>query len=158
MQTPKPETPDDQLKFVREAIVKADEHRKRKEFKEGIDLLLDALAFGIERAALYYRLGNIYYDAGDFGRAEYAYKRALEVDPKFANAMHNLAIVYKRQKKIDLYVRTYKASQRLAIRHPRRSELAPGMKGTLRRDALRLFGIVAIVVVAAVVLVLVLRR
>ncbi|UCF10488.1 MAG: tetratricopeptide repeat protein [Candidatus Bipolaricaulota bacterium] len=158
MQTQELETLAEQERFVREAIEKADEHRKKKRFKEGIDLLVEALRFGLEKETIYFRLGNIYIDAGDLNRAEYAYKRALEVEPHYANAMHNLAIVYKRQKKIDLYVRTYKKSQRMAIRYPKRSNLSPEVKGTLRRDAWKLFGIVLAVIIAAVAVVAILRR
>jgi tetratricopeptide (TPR) repeat protein len=158
MQTPELVSLAEQEDFVRDAIVKADGHRKKKEFKDGIELLVEALRFGIEKATIYYRLGNIYVDAGDLNRAEYAYKRALEVDPHYANAMHNLAIVYKRQKKLDLYVRTYKKSQRMAIRYPRSSNLSSEVKSTLRRDAWRLFGIVLVVILAAVAVVAILRR
>jgi tetratricopeptide (TPR) repeat protein len=157
-QTPALETLAEQEAFVREAIAAADEHRKKKRYKEGIDLLVEALRYGIDRATIYFRLGNIYIDAGDLSRAEYAYKRALEVDPRHANAMHNLAIVYKRQRKIDLYVRTYKKSQRLAIRYPKASPLTPGVKKTLRRDAWKLLGIILVVVIAAIALVVALRR
>jgi tetratricopeptide (TPR) repeat protein len=158
MKTPTLETLAEKEAFVREAIATADEHRRKKRFKEGIELLVEALKYGIDRATIYFRLGNVYIDAGDLSRAEYAYKRALDVDPHHANAMHNLSIVYKRQRKIDLYVRTYKKAQRMAIRYPKSSRLAPEVKSTLRRDAWKLLGIILVVVVAAVALVLVLRR
>jgi len=158
MRTQPPETVAEQEAFVRDAIIAADQHRKKKQYKEGIAMLVDALRYGIDRATVYYRLGNIYIDAGDLSRAEYAYKRALDVDPRLANAMHNLAIVYKRQRKIDLYVRTYKKAQRLAIRFPKKAELNPEVKSTLRRDAWKLLGIILVVVVAAIAAVVALRR
>jgi len=76
---------------------------------------------------------SLYIDGGDLGRAEYAYKRALEVDSHHVNAMHNLAIVYKRQKKMSLYVKTYKKSQRMRIRYPRQANLSPEERSRLRR-------------------------
>jgi tetratricopeptide (TPR) repeat protein len=107
-------------------------------------LLVEALRYGIDKATIYYRLGNIYIDGDDFNRAEYAYKRALEMDPHHSNAMHNLSIVYKRQKKVALYVKTYKKSQRMELRHPRKGNLAPEQKVRLRRLSIKiLLGIFA---------------
>lgn len=128
---------EDQHEFVQQALAQAEKHRKKKEYKEGISLLVEALRYGIDKAQIYYRLGNIYIDGEDFNRAEYAYKRALDVDPHHVNAMHNLAIVYKRQKKISLYVKTYKKSQRMEIRHPRKSNLNADQKKHLRHLGVR---------------------
>jgi tetratricopeptide (TPR) repeat protein len=125
-------TREEQLNYVREALERAEELRRKKENKEAISLLVDALRYGIEKAAIYYRLGNTYFDQEDYTRAEYAYKRALEVDSKHVNAMHNLAVVYKRQKKMSLYVKTYKKSQRLALRRPRNIDLSASQKRKLR--------------------------
>jgi len=138
------ETREEQEAFVQDALKRAEALRKKKEYKEGISLLVEALRYGIDKATIYYRLGNIYIDGDDFNRAEYAYKRALEIDPHHSNAMHNLSIVYKRQKKIALYVKTYKKSQRLELRSPRKGNLAPEQKVHLRRLSIRiLLGIFA---------------
>ncbi len=138
------ETREEQEAFVQDALKRAETLRKKKEYKEGISLLVEALRYGIDKATIYYRLGNIYIDGDDFNRAEYAYKRALEIDPHHSNAMHNLSIVYKRQKKIALYVKTYKKSQRMELRHPRKGNLAPEQKVHLRRLSIRiLLGIFA---------------
>lgn len=123
---------EDKAAFVREALANAEEHRKAGEYKEGISLLVEALKYGVDRATVYYKLGNLYINAGDLTRAEYVYKRALEFDPKHTNAMHNLSIVYKRQKKISLYVKTYKRSQRMALRHPRNYKLDRAAKKRVR--------------------------
>jgi len=133
MSTETLETREEQEAYVKDALVRAEELRKKKEFKEGISLLVDALQYGIDKAMIYYRLGNIYFDGEDLSRAEYAYKRALEMDSRHVNAMHNLAVVYKRQKKISLYVKTYKKSQRLAIRFPRQSTLSTEQRSRFRR-------------------------
>ncbi len=137
MSTPTLGTREEQVAFVQEAMRHADELRREKRFQEAISLLVDALQYGIDKAALYYRLGNVYFDGADLGRAEYAYNRALEVDPKHVNAMHNLAVVYKRQNKISLYVRIYKKSQRMALRYPRNPELSPGEKRRVRFLSMR---------------------
>jgi len=137
MSTPALQTREEQLAFVQEAMEKADELRRGKQFREAISLLVEALQYGIDKANLYYRLGNVYFDGGDLGRAEYAYNRALEVDPKHVNAMHNLAVVYKRQKKISQYVKTYKKSQRMALRYPPNPTLSAAQKRRARILSLR---------------------
>jgi len=126
-------TREEQESFVRSALEQSERLRRKKEYKEGISLLVEALKYGIDKAMIYYRLGNLYIDGGDLGRAEYAYKRALEVDPHHVNAMHNLAIVYKRQKKMSLYVKTYKKSQRMRIRYPQQKKLSSEERSRLRR-------------------------
>ena len=148
----------EQREFVEQALVQADKHRKKKEYKEGISLLVEALRYGIDKAQIYYRLGNIYIDGDDFNRAEYAYKRALVVDPNHVNSMHNLAIVYKRQKKVSLFVKTYKKAQRMEIRHPRKSELDQTQKKHLRRLSTKIMlGMLGIGGVIAIVMFLVWR-
>ena len=149
------ETREEQEAFVQDALKQSEALRKKKEYKEGISLLVEALRYGIDKATIYYRLGNIYIDGDDFNRAEYAYKRALDIDPHHSNAMHNLSIVYKRQKKIALYVKTYKKSQRLELRHPRKGNLAPEQKVHLRRLSIRiLLGIFAAGAIIVLVIVL----
>jgi len=149
---------DQQREFVERALVQAEKHRKKKEYKQGISLLVEALRYGIDKAQIYYRLGNIYIDGDDFSRAEYAYKRALDVDAHHVNSMHNLAIVYKRQKKISLYVKTYKKSQRMEIRHPRKSELDQTQKKRLRHLSIKIMlGMLAVGGIVVIVMVLVWR-
>lgn len=137
MNNQEPKMYEEQEAFVAEALDRAEALRRRKDYKAGISLLVEALKYGIDKAMIYYRLGNLYIDGGDLNRAEYAYKRALEVEPHYANAMHNLAIVYKRQKKISLYVKTYKKSQRMELRHPRNVNLSVKKKNRLRRLSLK---------------------
>lgn len=132
MSTEERRTHEEQIAFVTESLEKAEALRKNKEYKEAISLLVEALQYGLEKAQIYYRLGNIYIDGNDLARAEYAYNRALEMEPKFINAMHNLAVVYRRQKKMSLYVKTYKKSQRLSISNPHRTNFNPDEKKKIR--------------------------
>lgn len=125
-------THEEQVVFVNESLEKAEALRKKKEYKEAISLLVDTLQYGLEKAQIYYRLGNVYIDGDDLSRAEYAYNRALEIDPKFINAMHNLAVVYRRQKKMSLYVKTYKKSQLLSIKNPHKTNFNPEEKKKIR--------------------------
>lgn len=137
MNNQEPKVYEEQEAFVRDALERAKALRRKKDYKTGISLLVEALKYGIDKAMIYYRLGNLYIDGGDLNRAEYAYKRALEVEPHYVNAMHNLAIVYKRQKKISLYVKTYKKSQRMELRYPRNVNLSVKKKNRLRRLSLK---------------------
>ena len=149
---------DEQHEFVDRALVKSEKHRKKKEYREGISLLVEALRYGIDKAQIYYRLGNIYIDGDDFNRAEYAYKRALDVDPHHVNALHNLAIVYKRQKKVSQFVKTYKKAQRMEIRHPRKTKLDQTQKKHLRRLSMKIMlGMLAIGGIIAIVMFIVWR-
>ncbi len=151
MSTNVPRTHEEQVSFVRESLGKADALRKKKEYEEAISLLVEALRYGLEKATIYYRLGNVYVDGDDLARAEYAYNRALEIDPNYVNAMHNLAVVYRRQKRTSLYVKTYKKSQRLSIKKPHKTEFNPDQQKRLQRLSrsvlLWLFGGTALIVI-----------
>ncbi len=100
---------------VEAALVRGEELRKSGQHGEAIRVLTEALEHGTRRATLYYRLGNTYVDKGDLERAERAYERALELDPEHVNARHNLAIVYKRQKRVDLFVKMSKEIRQRAL-------------------------------------------
>jgi len=132
-------THEEQVAFVDDALARAEDLRKKKAYGEAISLLVEALRYGLEKAKIYYRLGNVYIDGGDLARAEYAYNRALEMDPNFVNAMHNLAVVYRRQKKMSLYVKTYKKSQRMAIKNPHTTSFNRDQKRRIRRLSVRVF-------------------
>jgi tetratricopeptide (TPR) repeat protein len=101
---------------VEKALEQANIYRKEKRFQKGIDLLLDALRYQVEEDQIYYRLGNIYYNAGDLDQAEYAYQRAIEKNKEHANAHHNLSVVYKRKGKTSEFVKMKKKATKLAIK------------------------------------------
>jgi tetratricopeptide (TPR) repeat protein len=151
MEPAKLSTREEQEAFVDAALARGEALRRSGEVDEGIRVLVDALRHQIQRAAIYFRLGNLYVDKGDLEHAEDAYHCALEVDPDHANALHNLAVVYKRQKRIHLFVKTYKEIQRRPLR--------PSLASTLRQRGkpfTRSYGFWLVVAVAVVVLVLVL--
>ena len=150
MEPAKPSTREEQESFVDAALERGEALRRSGEIDEGIRVLVDALPHQIQRAAIYFRLGNLYVDKGDLERAEDAYNCALEVDPDHANARHNLAVVYKRQKRIHLFVKTYKEIQRRPLR--------PSFVSTLRQHGtprIRSYGFWLLVAVVVVILVLV---
>lgn len=127
------------LPEVEAALAEAERLRSAGRYREGIALLVDALQFGLEKARIYFHLGNLYYDSHDLERAEYAYKRAIEHDPLHVSAHHNLAVVYREQGRISEYVKERKQALRLAGRHPERVRLSEEQARLVRRLALRLF-------------------
>lgn len=48
---------------------------------------------GLESAALYCNIGNAYYKSSNIPMAVLYYERALKLDPSYADAVHNLALV-----------------------------------------------------------------
>jgi tetratricopeptide (TPR) repeat protein len=52
-------------------------------------------------AAEYYNVGNAYYELGQYEKSAQYYRNALRVDPTFAKASFNLALVSVRLKKTD---------------------------------------------------------
>lgn len=109
---------------MEQALAQAETLRRRKRHNEAIALLLDLLRYGEEKATIYFRLGNVYFDAGDLARAEYAYQRAIHEDSHHASAHHNLGVVYRKQGRIAESVKMLKKAQSLAIRYPKKVELS----------------------------------
>lgn len=141
-----------------QALEQAEQLRRGKRYREGIDLLVDVLKYGLEKPQLYFRLGNLYFDGGDLSRAEYAYKRAIAEDPNHASAHHNLGVVYRSQKRITESVRFLKKARRLELRHPRRVDVSPEQKKTLKRAILPMLGVPALILIVLVIVVLILSR
>lgn len=116
------------------ALAQAEELRRAGRHEEGISLLLDALRYGVAKAQVLFRLGNLYFERGDLSRAEHAYRRATEEDPHHASAHHNLGVVYRRQGKISQSVKMLKKARWLDVRYPRARGPSPA-RGTARRQA-----------------------
>lgn len=55
----------------------------------------------VVRADWLNQLGIVFNQAGDGGRAEAAFKRALELEPNFLEASQNLASMYERQNRLE---------------------------------------------------------
>lgn len=113
---------------VERALERAEALRKEGRYAEGLSLLQEALRFEVEkaqRAQIYFRMGNLYFDAGRLEEAEQAYRRAIAHDPLHINAHHNLGVVYRRQGRIAESLKMRKKANTLARRHPERLKLAP---------------------------------
>lgn len=154
---PKPQTEADRRAQVDEALERAETLRREERYDEGVELLLEALAYGIEKGQIYFRLGNLYYDSGDNERAEYAFRKAISNDPNHINAHHNLGVVYRKEGRIRESIQMRKKAQRLARRHPDRVTVTPEQAKVARKFALQwlfggfgiIVGIVAIVMLIA---------
>ncbi len=143
---------------VEAALKLSEELRQAKEYDKGIDILIEALQYGVEKAKIYFRLGNIYFDAGKLDHAEYAYRRAIDLDPTHVNAHHNLSVVLRKQGKLSESLRLRRQAERLALQYPQQVQLTPEQIEHARRLARRwLIGIgivVGIVIVGLIVLTL----
>lgn len=135
------------------ALERAESLRREKRCDEGIALLSDALKYGVRRAQIYYRLGNLYYDCGNLEHAERAYRGAIEHDAQHINAHHNLGVVYRRQGRIDESLRMRRKASALARDHPERLTINPKQARYLKRYAVTWFAIgAALVGIAALIL------
>ena len=132
--------------IVEDAFQRAEHLRKERRLLEARDVLIEALKYNVHPAQVYFRLGNIYHDQKEYDRAEYAYRRAIDHDPRHINAHHNLSVVCKRQGKLADSIKLYKQANKLARQHPERVKLTSDQIVSLRRFALRflLIGVGAI--------------
>ena len=121
-------------------------------------MLLDALKYRLELARIYFRLGNLYFDSGKLDKAESAYKQAIEEDPKYASAYHNLGVVYRRQGKIGQSVKMLKKARRLELRYPRPVKLTQDQKRVLRRMALPMISIPFVALILVLVIIYLIAR
>lgn len=153
---PKGMTEADRRATVDEALDRAEQLRRDERYDEGIELLIETLAYGIEKGQVYFRLGNLYYDSGEVERAEHAFRKALSNDPNHVNAHHNLGVVYREEGRVRESIQMRKKAQRLARQHPDRVTVTPDQAKVARKFALQwLVGGVALIVgiVAVVVLI-----
>lgn len=61
-------------------------------YAEATSIYEDFVAQGVEDAALFYNLGNAYFQQGDLGRAVLNYQRAAQLNPRDADIRANLAL------------------------------------------------------------------
>jgi len=138
---------------VERALERAEQLRRERRYDEGITLLTQALQYGIEQAQIYYRMGNIYYDAKKYEQAEYAYRRAIDHDPLHINAHYNLGVVYRKQGRIEESLKMRRKASALARRHPERLKVSPQQIEQVRRFARRML-FAGLIVIAAIILLL----
>lgn len=140
------------------ALARAEELRRAGRYQEGIALLADLLRYGVDKAQVYFRLGNLYFDAGDLAGAEQSYKRAIAEDPTHASAHHNLGVVYRRRGDIARSIKMLKKARKLELRHPRQVPLTPEQKSFLKRMALPMLAVPVLALIAVLLLIYLLTR
>ena len=79
-----------------QSLKAANQAYQDKEYEQAIRLYEEILQEGYQSEALYYNLGNAYYREGELGRAILNYQRALQLDPKDKNILHNLELAKGR--------------------------------------------------------------
>ena len=68
----------------------------QKKYKEAIEEFTAAVKIDPFNPVLYSNLGYAYYDSGDPEKAFEYQKKALDLDPQFANAHYGVALLYKK--------------------------------------------------------------
>ena len=79
-----------------QSLEAANQAYQDKEYEQAIRLYEEILQEGYHSEAVYYNLGNAYYREGEFGRSVLNYQRALKLDPKDENTLHNLELTKSR--------------------------------------------------------------
>lgn len=141
---------------VTKALEDAENCRQEGDHEKGISILSDALQYGIEQAQIYYRLGNIYFDAKKLEHAEYSYRRAIDHDALHVNAHYNLGVVYKKMGRIEEGMKMRKKANKIARQHPEKVKVSSEQIASVRSFARRLlfFGIGFVVIVILVLYIL----
>jgi Flp pilus assembly protein TadD len=67
-------------------------------------------------------LGNLYFESGDMASAEQLYEHAIEYDPDNPVPYNNLAVIYRKQHRLDESVKCYKKSINLKFRRDLRQD------------------------------------
>jgi tetratricopeptide (TPR) repeat protein len=66
---------------------------QRKNSIKAFDCFTRALQHDARHAEAHYNLGNLYFELNDFRLAQLHFDLAVDIDPEFANAFYNLALV-----------------------------------------------------------------
>lgn len=74
-----------------------------------------ALAIDNEFAPAYTNLGSINKEKGDILRAIELYERAIQADPTYSNAYHNLGVLYNGEKRYDKGIPLIKTAKQLEL-------------------------------------------
>ena len=70
----------------------------KSKYLESINIYESILTDGWESNNLYYNLGNAYFRQNMIGQAIWAYNKALKINPRNSDVIHNLEIVNARIK------------------------------------------------------------
>lgn len=70
-------------------------------YEEASKIYTQLIAQDVQSSAVYFNLGNTYYQQGDLGRAILNYQRAVQLDPRDKDIQSNLALA--RESAVDIY-------------------------------------------------------
>lgn len=140
---------DDTPSDLAACIAAAKTAREERRYAEAIGILQTAMASRQQLDALYYQLGNVYYDAGDLDAAEQAYRRVIELNPNHVNAHHNLGVLLKRTGRLGEAVQVRRRGLRIKLSgaQPDRQQRRRGSNHRFRIAALlglSLFGLLVL--------------
>jgi len=88
----------------------------QKKFNEAVEVLEKGLDTGLNNAQYLFELGRLYYNrrqGNDYGQAELALRRAVTLDPNYADALFALAVLYERTNNNAPALELYKRVLRL---------------------------------------------
>jgi len=90
-------------------------HIKKKNFVTALNFFLDLEKNSKQDLNLFFYLGIIFYELGDFKKSIYYYEKILEKNPTSINALYNLAIVKQNIGKIDSAKKIYNDLKRIDV-------------------------------------------
>ncbi|MFH1435532.1 MAG: tetratricopeptide repeat protein [Pseudomonadota bacterium] len=87
---------------TKQLLAQAKEYYANKEYDRAISLFLRVLdAGGGDFADIHHMLGQIYFDKGDFGRAQEFFEKAVRINPRYTDAILALSVTYSELGKYD---------------------------------------------------------
>ena len=107
---------------------------KQEKYDDALDVLSRAAKIKPENAEIQNYLGLTLSQKGLRGPAETALRKAIQINPSYASAHNNLAVVYLAQKPPSIELARWHYQKALAAGHPRNPELEKCSRpGNLRR-------------------------
>jgi len=94
-------------------LLTATEKFQEGEYHVAEVLLNQALLHNKKRPEVFYMLGTIYYDKGQFNKAIKAYRRSLELDPAYTDASVGLSIILNDLGRYDEGRHTFEAAKNI---------------------------------------------
>jgi len=87
------------------------------DLQKQVDTLRSMLKDDPKNLNLLIQLGNLYFDAEQFGQAIEVYSRALEIDPKNADVRTDMGIMYRKKRDYDRAVAEFKKAAETDPKH-----------------------------------------
>lgn len=115
---------------TKQLLAQAKEYYANKEYDRAIPLLLKVLDVGGGRFAdINHMLGQIYFDKGDFGRAQEYFEAAVRINPKYTDAILALSVTYSELGKYEEADKLQSFAQKEMAKQP--DSVDPFVKGKI---------------------------